>query len=108
MNKETKVIPNFLRNADQIVNHLDRLPLYSGYRPKVIIRTAVPSSKPFDPGPQHSDDLTYPFRKMLHTIDVVTLNCTEMIVAEYQKAIRSPKSTLLVEYTEHYRDARAS
>src|SRR6266487_1482580 len=46
--------------ANQLVNHLDRLPLYSdgGYRPRVIIRTAVPSADPFNPGPQHDDDFT--------------------------------------------------
>src|SRR5690349_11116616 len=52
-----------LRAADQIINHLDRLPLYSdgGYKPKVIIRTAVPSSFPFNPGPQHDDDFSRSF-----------------------------------------------
>jgi hypothetical protein len=60
--------------ANQLVNHLDRLPLYSGYKPKVIIRTAVPSKFPFNPGPQHDDDFTAPFTAMLRTVHVVRLH----------------------------------
>ncbi len=45
---------NFLLLAvNQLVNHLDKLPLYSTYRPKVLIRTAVATGYPLDPGPQH-------------------------------------------------------
>ena len=51
--------------ANQLVNHLDRLPLM-GYAPKVIIRVAVPVTHPFNPGPQHDDDFTDAFGKMLH------------------------------------------
>lgn len=62
---------NFLLRAmDQLVNHLDRLPLYSGYRPRVIVRTAVGSRLPLDPGPQHQDDLTDALRLMLRTVRV--------------------------------------
>lgn len=105
------IIPrwNFmLRAADQIVNHLDRLSLYSDYRPKVIIRTAVPSSTPFDPGPQHDDNFTGAFRAMLRTTDVVCLSDESDIVPAYQEALRSPRSTILVEYTHLYREARAN
>lgn len=98
---------NFLICAmNQIINHLDRLPLYSGYRPKVILRTAIPSNRPFDPGPQHDDDFTEAFRSMLRTIKVVKLYRADMIVPEYQAALDREGSTLLVEFTEHYKDAR--
>lgn len=103
------VIPrwNFvLRAADQIVNHLDRLSLYSDYRPKVIIRTAVPSNRPFNPGPQHDDDFTSAFRLMLRTTDVVTLHSEDDIVPQYEKALHSPRSTILVEFTEFYKSVR--
>ena len=92
--------------ANQLVNHLDRLPLYSGYRPKVIIRTAVPSNKPFDPGPQHDDDFTRAFGLMLRTVKIVRLVSSAMIVPEYQKAVEADHSTLLVEFTEFYKEAR--
>lgn len=92
--------------ANQIVNHLDRLSLYSEYRPKVIIRTAVPSATPFDPGPQHDDDFTSAFRQMLRTTDVVYLHDEGEIVSKYQMALHSPRSTILVEFTSQYRNAR--
>lgn len=92
--------------ANQLINHLDRLPLYSGFKPKVIIRTAVPSASPFNPGPQHDDDFTLPFRSMLRTVEVVTLRTSDSIVPQYKRAIESDKSTLLVEYTKYYRNAR--
>lgn len=106
------VIPrwNFaLRAADQIVNHMDRLPLYSagGYRPKVIMRVAAPSSAPFNPGPQHDADFTEAFRLMLRTVAVVTLRNSDAIVPAYRRAFNSPGSTILVEFTDLYRDARA-
>jgi pyruvate/2-oxoglutarate/acetoin dehydrogenase E1 component len=106
------IIPrwNFaLRAADQIINHLDRLPLYSngGYKPKVIIRVAVPSNKPFDPGPQHDADFTDAFSKMLRTIGLVGLIDRAGVVAAYQHAYERDSSTILVEYTDKYRNARA-
>jgi len=105
------VIPrwNFmLRAADQIINHLDRLSLYSDYRPKVIIRTAVPSTHPFNPGPQHDDDFTGAFWAMLRTTDIVTLQHEDEIVPAYMQALHSPRSTIVVEYTHLYRDQRAA
>ena len=94
--------------ANQLVNHLDRLPLYSGYRPKVIIRTAVPSSSPFNPGPQHDDDFTFSFRNMLRTVKVVALRRADDIVPAYESALQADYSTLLVEFTEQYKNARAA
>lgn len=91
-----------LRAADQIVNHLDRLPLYSDYKPKVIIRVAVPNTKNFDPGPQHDDDLTGAFWKMLRTIKIVPLDHEREIMPAYQQAMTGPHSTILVERTELY------
>ena len=100
---------NFLICAtNQIVNHLDRLSLYSEYRPKVIIRTATPSTSPFYPGPQHDDDFTAPFRAMLRTTDVVTLDREDQIVPAYVAALHSPRSTIICEYTDRYKDQRAN
>lgn len=93
--------------ANQLVNHLDRLPLYSGYKPKVIIRTAVPSKFPFNPGPQHDDDFTGAFSAMLRTVNVVKLHTSGQIVPAYQQALEAEGSTLLVEFTDSYKNARA-
>ena len=94
--------------ANQLINHLDRLPLYSDYRPKVIIRTAIPSSHPFNPGPQHDDDFTDAFAAMARTVKFVRLDSAEKIMPAYRKAAESPTSTVLVEYTECYKNARAN
>lgn len=96
---------NFMLCAvNQIVNHLDRLPIYSngGYNPRVIIRVATPITKGFNPGPQHDDDFTVAFRSMLRTIEVVTLRTPGSIVPEYQRAAAADHSTILVEYTALY------
>lgn len=97
-----------LRAADQLVNHLDRLPLYSdgGYKPRVIIRTAVPSVSPFNPGPQHDDDFSAAFRRMLRTVKVLSLNKADDIIPNYTWATRVDHSVILVEHTEQYKDQR--
>ncbi len=94
---------------NQLVNHLDRLPIYSagGYRPKVIIRVAVPSTKPFNPQSQHDDDFTEAIDMMLRTVNVVTLPREQDIMPSYQRAMDDEGSTLLVEFTDLYREARA-
>lgn len=88
--------------ASQIVLHLDRLPLMSGYRPRVIIRTAAPSKAPLDPGPQHTGDHTSAFRLMLQTINVVRLITASEIVPAYERAVRAQGSTILVETSGAY------
>jgi pyruvate/2-oxoglutarate/acetoin dehydrogenase E1 component len=97
----------FLLAWNQAVNHLDRLPLYSGYKPKVIIRVAIPSSVPFDPGPQHNDDFTDAFASMTRTINVVRLQSADHILPAYRMALDDRGSTCLVEYTENYKNERA-
>lgn len=96
--------------ANQLVNHLDRLPLYSagGYNPKVIIRTAVPSTEPFNPGPQHDDDFTDAFRRMLRTVHVIQMRADWHIGEAYTEALGAPYSSILVEYTDNYKNERAN
>ena len=90
---------NFLLCAcDQLVNHLDRLPLYSGYRPRVIVRTSVGRSRPLDPGPQHKDDPTEAFKSILQTVKVVgPLRRDQDAVNAYRHAYESGGSHLIVE-----------
>lgn len=94
---------NFLLLAtNQLVLHLDKLPLYSGYRPKVIIRTAVATPEPLDPGPQHLGDFTEALRLMLRTVAVVRLDDPGKIVYEYEQARDRDGSTLLIEDLGRY------
>src|SRR5438445_5906791 len=66
---------NFLLlSVNQIVNHLDKLPIISDYRPKVIIRTGIGSERPLHPQFQHVGDFTDAFRLMCKTIEVIRLD----------------------------------
>jgi pyruvate/2-oxoglutarate/acetoin dehydrogenase E1 component len=90
---------NFMLEAiSQLVQHLDKIQLFSAWRPKVIIRTAIATPVPLDAGPQHLGDYTDAVEKMLTTVRVVRLKSSDMIVPEYRAALVSNCSTLLVEY----------
>ena len=99
--------PFMLLAANQIVNHLDKLEQMShgGYKPKVIIRVGVGSTKPLDPGCQSTGDYTAAFRCMLTNVDIVTLREPEDIVPAYAKALRSERSTIGVEYGNTYEES---
>jgi pyruvate/2-oxoglutarate/acetoin dehydrogenase E1 component len=85
--------------ANQIVNHLDKIPLLGGFRPKVIIRTAVGASAPLNPGPQHTGDYTEQFRQMLKTMHVWdVVNPT----LDYELAMVASRSVILVERMDKY------
>ena len=88
--------------ANQIVNHLDKIPLLGGFRPKVIIRTAVGATHPIDPGPQHTQDYTDLFAAMLHTIPVYALHREDRIQEIYSHALNRDGSSIVVEYMRHY------
>lgn len=80
--------------ANQLVNHLDKI---EGFKPKVIIRTAVGSTKPLNPGPQHTQNHTSAFSLMLKNIPVEWFE-----PGVYEKALERPGSTLVVEDMEWY------
>lgn len=92
----------FLEAIPQLVQHLDKIPLFSDYKPKVIIRTSVATSNPLDPGPQHLDDYSDAIEDMLSTVKVVRLTSADQIIPEYEAAMKRDTSTLLVEYVELY------
>jgi len=96
---------NFLLLAtNQIVNHLDKIPVMSNYRPKVIIRTAIGSERPLHPQHQHVGDFTEAFQKMLSRVEVIRLDEPEQIFPAYEKALlrEDGKSTILVEWGDYY------
>lgn len=93
---------NFLLLAiNQLVNHLDKLPLISDYKPKVIIRTGVGSVRPLDPQWQHTGDYTDAIRLMLQTVRVVRLDEPEEIFPAYQEAYAAEHSTILCEVSDY-------
>ena len=96
---------NFLLCAtNQLVNHLDKLKVYSngGFNPKVIIRTAVATPIPLHPGAQHLGDYTSQFKAMCPNVHVARLDKPSEILPAYFAALKRAHSTLLVERTELY------
>lgn len=94
---------NFLLCAiDQLVLHLDAIPRYSDYRPRVLIRIAVATDHPLDPGAQHLGDYTIPLKGMLQSVQVERLNHAGKILPAYRNALARMCSTLLVEYVDLY------
>ena len=86
----------------QLVQHLDKWQAMGGGSPHVIIRTAVASDKPLDPGPQHKSNYTQAIAMMLRTVRVRELTTAEMIVPFYRDAMEYAGSTILVEHLGLY------
>lgn len=82
--------------ANQIVNHLDKLPLM-GAKPKVIIRTAIGRKEPLDPGPQHVGDYGRALSAMLRTVSVEEPKTPEDVIETYAKALAADHSTIIIE-----------
>jgi pyruvate/2-oxoglutarate/acetoin dehydrogenase E1 component len=94
---------NFLLLAmNQLVLHLDKIPLYSKYRLPLIIRTGVASDQPLDPGVQHLGDFSAAIYDMCQTIRVVSLPSAEYILPAYERALVSEGPTLMVEHLGRY------
>lgn len=87
---------------NQLINHLDKIEEMScgQFKPKVIIRTAVGSKIPLNPGPQHSQDHTEMLKACLININVVKLERVEDIIPAYRKALESLRSTILIEVVD--------
>ena len=93
------IFPRFdflLLAANQLVNHLDKLPLF-GWTPKVIIRTRVGSRTPLDAGPQHTQDHTLAFKVMCKTVHVERVSTVNEVLTAYQEAVAREVSSLIVE-----------
>ncbi|MBL7131601.1 MAG: hypothetical protein ISS45_09415 [Candidatus Omnitrophica bacterium] len=88
---------------DSIVNHLDKINLMSDgqFKTPVIIRATVGSKKPLYPGPQHIQDFSVSFKKMV-SFPVYMLNSPQDVMKYYQKAKDSSDSVMLIERKELY------
>ena len=86
--------------------HLDKIRemTENKMQPKVIIRVAIGSKKPFSAGPQHTQDHTEAIKLMLTDVDIILLNEPEDIFPAFEKAYNRTdgKSTLVIEYSEYY------
>ena len=90
--------------CNQLVNHLDKIEWMScgQYKPKVIVRTMVGSTKPLYPGPQHCQDHTAALKRMMGRVNVVRLLHDRDIVQSYKFALESSRPTVLVEMADFY------
>lgn len=82
--------------ANQLVNHLDKLPLF-GWKPKVILRTRVGSKEPLDAGPQHTQNFSQEFTAMTCRVIVKEVRTAEEVSRAYREALRCEGSWLIVE-----------
>jgi len=92
--------------ANQLINHLDKIEEMScgQYSPKVVIRTALGSTRPLYPGIQHCSDYTNGLKAMLKNVNVVSLTKSDQILPAYMKALdtENHKSTILIEKADLY------
>ncbi len=89
--------------VNQLVNHLDKIEyLTSRNDIKVIIRTSIGSKRPLDGGPQHTQNHTSAFRKLLKNIKVINLESKNQILTSYRRAYREKGSFLMIEDGDSY------
>lgn len=90
---------------NQLVNHLDKVKIMSEDQFKLkglIIRTAIGSTNPLFPGPQHCQDYTEALKLMCKEIKIVRLDYPDQIYPEYVKAMSSDTPTILIEIPDKY------
>lgn len=89
---------------NQLANHLDKIEEMScgQFKPKVIIRTAIGSTKPLYPGLQHCSDYTMAFKKMFKNIKVKKIWFADQVMEFYKEALESKHSTILIEVADLY------
>ncbi len=85
--------------ANQLVNHLDKI---VNMKSKVIVRVGVGSSKPLDPGPQHTSDFTDAFQLMMPNTYIRRFNNASDVITEYRQALKRKGPSVLVEIADRY------
>lgn len=89
--------------VNQLVNHLDKIEYLTQRNDiKVIIRTSIGSKKPLDGGPQHTQNHTLAFQKLLHNITVINLKNKNQILPSYIRAYQEKGSFLMIEDGDAY------
>jgi pyruvate/2-oxoglutarate/acetoin dehydrogenase E1 component len=99
------IYPRFdfaLLACNQIVNHIDKWQGLTNTWSKVIIKIAVGSKYPLDPGVQHKADYTEAFRSMCKNINIYDLIYKQDIVPSYEQALIDNQSSILIEHGDLY------
>ena len=96
----------FILACNQLINHLDKMEEMSkgDMKPRVIIRVSVGAKKPLNAGPQHTQNHTEAFKKMLTNVNVVELLEPEQVFPAFKEAYEreDSKPTLIIEHGEFY------
>jgi len=98
---------NFLLlGMSELVNLLNNVPeiTKNEYFPKMIIRTAVGTTRPIFPGIQHAGNFTKAFKELLTTVEVIELKEPEEIFPVYQYAYHKNGATLISEFGDYYNE----
>ncbi len=94
--------------ANQLVNHIDKINIMSdgGYKPKIIIRTAIGSQRPLHPQHQHISDFTAGFKALCDYVDIIRLEEPHQVFNAYKYAYERTdnRPTLLVEWGDFYNE----
>jgi pyruvate/2-oxoglutarate/acetoin dehydrogenase E1 component len=92
--------------ANQLLNHIDKINIMSdgGYKPKIIIRTAIGSQRPLHPQHQHISDFTAGFKALCDYVDIIRLEEPHQVFNAYKYAYERTdnRPTLLVEWGDFY------
>jgi len=93
------------RCADQLINHLNLIEKLSFglFKPKVIIRTTIGSTKPLNTGLQHSKDLTEGFSKLLD-FPVIKVTTVKEVKDAYKLARNIDKPIMIIEVQDLYNE----
>ena len=91
------------RACDQLINHLSKIDRLSGglFKPKVIIRTTVGTTKPLNVGLQHSQDLT-DWLKQTVNFPVIKVTTPQEVEEAYNFALSNETSVAIIELQELY------
>ena len=89
--------------CNQMVNHLDKWKKMCKEDIKVIIKIAVGSSYPMDPGEQHKANYAEAFKSMCESIEVYDLIYPHQINSAYERALKGTGSSILIEHADLYK-----
>jgi len=91
---------------NQMCNHLDKIEEMScgQFKPKVIVRTAIGSTKPLYPGLQHCSDYTMGLKKMLKNVCIRKIYYTDQVMEFYKEALEQEESSIIIEIADCYGD----
>jgi pyruvate/2-oxoglutarate/acetoin dehydrogenase E1 component len=95
---------DFMLNAlDSIVNHLDKIEemSYGQFKTPVIIRAIIGGKIPLDPGPQHTQNFTAAFKKMIN-FPIFEPKTPKEVIDAYQIAKNSKRPVMVVEERDLY------